>query len=224
MPKLGTKLREGIFVGYDQIVGGGWSVDLYVLDSLQVAASESIYQIYVRRIKAEEVFSEKDAKNDFQFPCATGEVLQPYGNSKSFTRFSKKFISDDPSDVSLEEDDVEDFIGEDRAEKSEAEEAPDNKGDSEDVLDRDAYEKTEDEKEGEDFWSLNGTCLTRHHRVPRTKLFSLYDMTGKKPPIPLDYVDIRRETYTNLESPDEAVVYDTWWLPANQSSRCYPQG
>ena len=54
MPRLGTKLREGIFVGYDQNVGGAWSGDLYVLDSLQLAALESIYQIYVRRIQGEE--------------------------------------------------------------------------------------------------------------------------------------------------------------------------
>ena len=36
--------------------------------------------------------------------------------------------------------------------------------------------------------------------------------------IPLEYVDIRRETYTDLESPGEPMIYDTWWLPANQSA------
>ena len=51
MPKLGTKLRDGIFVGYDQICGGGWSGDLYVLDSNQLAESDAIHQVYVRRIK-----------------------------------------------------------------------------------------------------------------------------------------------------------------------------
>ena len=56
-------------------VEGGWSGDLYVPDSRQLAAAESIYQIYVRRIKAEEVFSQEDANDDFKFPCATGEVL-----------------------------------------------------------------------------------------------------------------------------------------------------
>ena len=34
--------------------------------------------------------------------------------------------------------------------KADADEAPHNKGDSEDTLDRDAFEKTEDVKEGED--------------------------------------------------------------------------
>ena len=39
MPRLGTKLRDGIFVGYDQICGGGWSGDLLILDALQLAAA-----------------------------------------------------------------------------------------------------------------------------------------------------------------------------------------
>ena len=42
MPKLGTKLRDGIFVGYDQICGGGWSGDLYVLDAAQLASADAV--------------------------------------------------------------------------------------------------------------------------------------------------------------------------------------
>ena len=68
MPRLGTKLRAGIFVGYDQIVGGGWSGDLYVLDALQLGSADSIHRAYVRRIKADEVFIEKDDKDRFIFP------------------------------------------------------------------------------------------------------------------------------------------------------------
>ena len=74
----------------------------------------------------------------------------------------------------------------------------------------------EADADDQDFWSINATCLVRHHRAPRTTLFSLYDVTTQKPPIPFEYVDIRRETYTSLESPDEAVIYDTWWLPSDQ--------
>ena len=111
----------------------------------------------------------------------------------------------------------EELHGDTSAETGET--AMDDKGDSEDVLDRDGLERSEDEKEGEDFWSLNGTCLVRHHVVPRTKLFSLYDVTSTKPPMPLEYIDIRRETYTNLENPGEAVIYDAWWLPADQAQQ-----
>ena len=155
-----------------------------MLDAMQLAASESICQVYVRRIKAEEVFVEKTADNSFQFPCKSGELEQPYGTSKSFSRFQKSFVNMEESDEN--EEILQDCdLGNESAEKSEAEEFPDNKGDSEDILDRDSYKVPEDDPEGQDFWSLNGTCLTRHHRVPRTKLFSLYDVTLTKPPIPL---------------------------------------
>ena len=65
--------------------------------------------------------------------------------------------------------------------KLDADEAPDNKGDP-DALDRNPFEKTEDEKEGEHLWSLHGTCSTRHHKVLRAKLFLLHDVTNKNPP------------------------------------------
>ena len=77
MPKLGTKLRDGVFVGYDQIVGGGWSGDLLVLDALQLGSVDSIHRVYVRRIKAEEVFAPKDAKDNYIFPLVTGPTAIP---------------------------------------------------------------------------------------------------------------------------------------------------
>ena len=51
MPKLGTKLRDSVFVGYDQNVGGGWSGDVLVLDAMQLGSVDSIHRAYVRRIK-----------------------------------------------------------------------------------------------------------------------------------------------------------------------------
>ena len=71
---------------------------LCVLDALQLASSEAIHQVYVRRIKAEEVFAEKDAKGNYSFPCATGELSQPYSASKSFSRFQLKLITAEDDD------------------------------------------------------------------------------------------------------------------------------
>ena len=149
---------------------------------------------------------------------------QPYGNGKSFTRFTKPLISTEvPDDF-----DATDYTAEEEEEDSRTAQAAaddftmEDKGDSEDVLDRDPFEEAQAEIEGQDFWSLNGTCLVRHHRVPRTRLFSPYDLVEKKPPIPLDYVDLRRETYTSLESPKEAVILDTWWLPSSINNSTQP--
>ena len=172
---------------------------------------------------------EKDDKDRFIFPLVTGEFTQPYGNGKSFTRFVKNFVDVEEDDETAkawldsimpegDDDDVEDRTEESGADAFTLE----DKGDSEDILDRDPFEEAEAAIEGQDYWTLNGTCLVRHHRVPRTRLFSPYDIVEKKPPIPLDYVDLRRETYTSLESPKEAVIMDTWWLPASLINSIQP--
>ena len=141
MPKLGAKLREGIFVGYDQIVGGGWSGDLYVLDWYQLEASDAIHQVYVRRLKAEEGFAEKSADGAFRFPCATGELSQPTGATRCFRRFQRTFIADDEPDemdaVEEDEEDEETSNAKTDAEDDEGQEKMEDKGDSEDILDRD---------------------------------------------------------------------------------------
>ena len=111
------------------------------MDALQLGSVESIHRVYVRRIKAEEVFIEKDDKDNFIFPLVTGEFQQPYGNATSFARFTKKFMSaEDPDDFN-----ATDLAGEDEEDACTAEAAADDftmedKGDSEDVLDRDPFD------------------------------------------------------------------------------------
>jgi hypothetical protein len=165
MPKLGTKLRDGLFVGYDQMSGGGWSGDLYVLDCNQVSSAEAIHEVYVRRIKAEEVFASKENGN-FVFPCAAKTISQPLGTSKSFKRFEKSFVEED------EDFECDTVMDEEENAGTEQSDAMEDKGDSEDPLDRE-FVRPEPEGEDEDYWSLNETCLVRHHRSPRRKLFSL---------------------------------------------------
>ena len=86
----------------------------------------------------------------------------------------KKFaFAGEPADDDL---DATYFTGDDEEDGTAQAVADDNAteaiGDSEDILDRDPFEKTEDELEGQYFWSLNGTSFIRHHRDPRTRLFS----------------------------------------------------
>ena len=101
-----------------------------------MAAAEAIHEVYVRRIKAEEVFVEKTAEDQFIFPCATGELKQLYGSSKSLRRYQQKLIADDEefeADTVMDEEEVIAQAGE----LSEME----DKGDSEDFHDRDPLEK-----------------------------------------------------------------------------------
>ena len=42
MPKMGSKLLEGIFLGYVQQSGGGWSGDVDVLDAIELTNAQLI--------------------------------------------------------------------------------------------------------------------------------------------------------------------------------------
>ena len=46
-----------------------------------------------------------------------------------------------------------------------------------------------------DFWSMSGSFIFRHHVEPRVKLYSPREESF---PIPLKYIDVSRTTHTNL--------------------------
>ena len=58
-----------------------------------------------------------------------------------------------------------------------------------------------------DFWSMSGNFIYRHHVEPRVKLYS-----PKKElfPIPLKYIDVTRTTHTTLEVKQEKRIDDYW--------------
>ena len=58
-----------------------------------------------------------------------------------------------------------------------------------------------------DYWTFNGELFCRHHLTPRK---GLHVATQDELPIPLEYIDDRRRTQTNLESDHEATVEDVW--------------
>ena len=53
-----------------------------------------------------------------------------------------------------------------------------------------------------DFWSMSGNFIYRHHVEPRVKFYS--------PPIPLKYIDVSRTTRTNLDVMLECGIDDNW--------------
>ena len=58
-----------------------------------------------------------------------------------------------------------------------------------------------------DFWSMSGNFIFRHHVEPRVKLFS---PTEQSFPIPLKYIDVSRTTHTNLDVKQEKRIDDYW--------------
>ena len=58
-----------------------------------------------------------------------------------------------------------------------------------------------------DFWSISGNFIYRHHVEPRVKLYSPREESF---PIPLKYVDVSRTTHTNLDVMQERRIDDYW--------------
>ena len=58
-----------------------------------------------------------------------------------------------------------------------------------------------------DFWSMSGNFIYRHHVEPRVKLYSPREESF---PIPLKYIDVCRTTHTNLDVKQEKRIDDYW--------------
>ena len=69
-------------------------------------------------------------------------------------------------------------------------------------------EETKDEAETqEDFWSIQGDFIYRHHIEPRVQL---YVPKEESFPIPLKYIDVIRSTHTDLDVAQEKRIDDCW--------------
>ena len=58
-----------------------------------------------------------------------------------------------------------------------------------------------------DFWSMSGNFIYRHHVEPRVKLYSPREESF---PIPLKYIDVSRTARTNLNVKQERRIDDYW--------------
>ena len=74
--QLGKKMLSGIFLGYEQQAGGGWSGDLMVADWQQIETAGLRSDIHINRFKAEEI--EVVKRNDRHvFPITEGNLFCP---------------------------------------------------------------------------------------------------------------------------------------------------
>ena len=58
-----------------------------------------------------------------------------------------------------------------------------------------------------EFWSMSGNFMYRHHVEPRVKLYSPREESF---PFPLKYIDVSRTTHTNLDVNQERRIDDYW--------------
>ena len=52
MPKMGSKMLHGIFMGYAQQAGGGWSGDVEIMDSMDLTNATSVEIFHTTRFNA----------------------------------------------------------------------------------------------------------------------------------------------------------------------------
>ena len=65
-----------------------------------------------------------------------------------------------------------------------------------------------------DFWSMSGNFIYRHHVEPRVKLYSPREASF---PIPLKYIDVSRTTRTILDVMQERRIDDYWNIDGSRN-------
>ena len=138
-------------------------------------------EIYSKRLNAKEVIFPKEG--EFTFPIADGRIKTPGEDQELRT---STLVRHRP----IQGAGNFDFLG-----KSEG-----SLPQSHDSL-PDAGEAMND------FWSMLGSFIHRHHAEPRVKLYLLREESF---PVPLKCIDVSRTAHTNLDVEQEKRIDDYW--------------
>ena len=144
--------------------------DVLVAD-LEELETMDASEIYSERLNAKEVIFPRE-KGEFNFPIADGRI-KPLGGDQDLrtSTLIRHRLTRGESHV--------DFHGE-----SEGSLPP-------------SHDSFPDAAEAiNDFWSMPGSFIYRHHVEPRVKLYSPREESF---PIPLKYIDVSRTTHSNLD-------------------------
>ena len=162
--------------------GGILKGDVLVAD-IEELESMDASEIYSKRLNAKEVIFPKENEK-FIFPAADGRIKLPGGDQDLRT---STLIGDHP----IRGEGQRDCLGE-------SEESPPSPSQDSHL---DASEARND------FWSMSGNFIYRHHVEPRVKLYSPREESF---PILLKYIDVCRTTHTNLDLMQESRIDDYW--------------
>ena len=178
--QFGKKVLPGLFLGYALYAGGIWKGDVLIAD-LEELETMDASEIYSKRLNAKEVIFHQ--QGEIIFPIADGRIKTPGGDQELRT---STLIRPRP----IQGECHVDFLGE-----------------SEGSLPQ-PHDSLLDASEAiNDFWSISGNFMHRHHVEPRVKLHSPREESF---PIPLKYIDVSRTTHTNLDVKQEKRIDDYW--------------
>ena len=179
--EFGKKVLPGLFLGYALHAGWIWNGDVPIAD-LEELETMDASEIYSKRLNSEEVIFPKE-KGEFIFPIADGRI-KPLGGDQDLRTSTLIWQR------SVWGESHVDFLGESEGSLP---------------LPHDSFPDA-----GEainDFWSMSGNFIYRHHVEPRVKLYSPREESF---PIPLKYIDVSRTTHTNLDVKLEKRIDDYW--------------
>ena len=157
-------------------------------------------EIYSKRLNAKEVIFPK--QGEFIFPIADGRIKTPGGDQELRT---STLVRHRP----IQGESNIDFLGESEGSLPQPQDSLPDAGEA-----------------MNDFWSMSGNFIHRHHVEPRVKLHSSRE---ESLPIPLKYIDVSRTTHTNLDVKQESRIDDYWIIDGSRDLSDYwtgftPQG
>ena len=174
------KVLPGLFLGYALYAEGIWKGDVLIADLEELEAMDAS-EIYSKRLNAKEVIFPKEG--EFIFPIADGRIKTPGGDQELRT---STLVRHRP----IQGESNIDFLGESEGSLPQPQDSFPDAG-----------------KAINDFWSMSGSFIYRHHVEPRVKLYSPREESF---PIPLIYIDVSRTTHTNLDVKQEKRIDDYW--------------
>ena len=178
--QFGKKVLPGLFLGYALYAGGIWKGDVLVAD-LEELETMDASEIYSKRLNAKEVIISQTRRIYFS--------NRRWTNQNAWRRSGTENIHLDTESTNSRRS-IFDFLGESEGSLPQPHDSL-----------PDAGEATND------FWSMSGNFIYRHHVEPRVKLYSPREESF---PIPLKYIDVSRTTHTNLDVKQEKRIDDYW--------------
>ena len=178
-PKRNSRDTKTV-VSHIEHAGGIWKGNILVADIEELETMDAS-EIYSKRLNAKEVIFPK--RGEFIFPIADGRIKTPGGDQELRTSTLVR-----PRPIQGESN--IDFLGEPEGSLPQPHDSLPVAGEA-----------------MNDFWSMSGSFIYRHHVEPRIKLCSPREESF---PIPLKYIDVSRTTHTNLDVKQEKRIDDYW--------------
>ena len=166
--QVGKKVSRGLFLGYALYAGEIWKGDVLVAD-LEELETMDASEIYSKRLNAKEVIFPKE-KGEFIFSIADGRIKTPGGDQELRTSTLVRQLP-------IQGEGRVDFLGESEGSLPQPQDSLPDAGEA-----------------INDFWSMSGSFIYRHHVEPRVKL---YVPKEESFPFPLKYIDVTRNTHTS---------------------------